>query len=139
MPIDHAALDRVFNPKTVAIIGDKKASGYMWLNANRNFKGNLYSVQIDPNEIPGIEEMGIKNLTSLADVPEPIDYAIVAVPRVVAPRIVAECIRNKVGDRGPGSVVHHGPGGGHGPHRPQLHGALQPFPGALVLHQPGSL
>ncbi len=97
MPIDHAALDRVFNPKTVVIIGDKKASGYMWLNANRNFKGNLYSVQIDPNEIPGIEEMGIKNLTSLADVPEPIDYAIVAVPRVVAPRIVAECIRNKVG------------------------------------------
>ena len=97
MPVDFAALDRVFNPKTVVVIGDKKASGYMWLNANRNFKGNLYSVQIDPNEIPNIEEMGIKNFTSLADVPEPIDYAIVAVPRAVASRIVADCIQNKVG------------------------------------------
>jgi acyl-CoA synthetase (NDP forming) len=97
MPIDFAALDRVFNPKTVVVIGDKKTSGYMWLNANKDFKGNLYSVQIDPNEITGIEELGIKNFTSLADVPEPVDYAIVAVPRVVAARIVADCILNKVG------------------------------------------
>ncbi|MCL0101807.1 CoA-binding protein [Dehalococcoidia bacterium] len=97
MSVDFAALDRVFNPKTVVVIGDKKASGYMWLKANKDFKGNLYSVQIDPNEIQGIEELGVKNFTSLKEVPAPIDYAIVAVPRVVAARIVADCIENKVG------------------------------------------
>ena len=97
MPLDTKALDRVFNPKTVVVIGDKKASGYMWLKSNQEFKGDLYSVQIDENEIPNIEEMGIKNFTSLADVPRPVDFAIVAVPRVVAGRIVADCIQNQVG------------------------------------------
>ena len=69
----------------------------MWLKANSGFKGNIYSVQIDPNEIPNIEAMGVTNFKSLSEVPEPIDYAIVAVPRVVAARIVADCIQNKVG------------------------------------------
>ena len=96
MPVEYKTLDRVFNPKTVVVIGDKKATGYMWLNANKTFKGKLYSVQIDPNEIPNIEAMGIKNYKSLAEVPEPIDFAIVAVPRVVAGRIVTDCIKNKV-------------------------------------------
>lgn len=97
MPVDFAALDRVFNPKTLVVIGDKKASDYMWLNANREFKGRLYSVQIDPKDVANIEAMGIKNYPSLADIPEPIDYAIVAVPRVVVGRIVADCIKYKVG------------------------------------------
>ncbi|HKV53511.1 MAG TPA: CoA-binding protein, partial [Candidatus Binataceae bacterium] len=56
----------------------------------------LYSVQIDPNEIPGIEAMGITNYKSLAEVPEPIDYAVSAVPRQVAPRILKDCVDNKV-------------------------------------------
>ncbi|MEE9518492.1 MAG: CoA-binding protein [Candidatus Adiutricales bacterium] len=94
MTVKGHRLDRMFNPKTVAVIGDK-APGYMWLNFNMLFKengGNLYSVQIDPNEIKGIEALGIQNFTSLADVPEPIDYAVVAVPRQVAPIVLKDLI-----------------------------------------------
>ena len=97
MRVDTAALDRVFHPKTVVVIGDKKSSNYMFLTSLRSFSGKVYSVQIDPEEIPGIEAMGITNFKSLADVPDPVDYAIVAVPRAVSPRIVADCIQNKVG------------------------------------------
>jgi acyl-CoA synthetase (NDP forming) len=68
----------------------------MWLRAMKRFTGKLYSVQIDPNEIPGIEAMGITNYKSLAEVPEPIDYAVSAVPRQVAPRILQDCVDNKV-------------------------------------------
>ncbi len=42
-------LDRAFNPKTVAVVGDKRAMGYMWLNSMKAFTGKLYSVQIDPD------------------------------------------------------------------------------------------
>jgi acyl-CoA synthetase (NDP forming) len=89
-------LKRGFEASAVAVIGDKRMGGYMWLRAMKRFSGKLYSVQIDPNEIPGIEAMGITNYKSLAEVPEPIDYAVSAVPRQVAPRILQDCVDNKV-------------------------------------------
>jgi len=97
----HAAqrrhnLKRGFDARAVAVIGDKRMGGYMWLRALKRFTGKLYSVQIDPNEIPGIEAMGITNYKSLAEVPEPIDYAVSAVPRQVAPRILQDCVDSKV-------------------------------------------
>ena len=85
-------LRRAFDARTVAVIGDKRMGGYLWLRAMSRYSGKLYSVQIDPNEIPGIEAMGVTNCKSLADVPEPIDYAISAVPRQIASRILKDCV-----------------------------------------------
>jgi acyl-CoA synthetase (NDP forming) len=93
-------LRRAFNARAVAVIGDKRMGNYMWLRAMKRFSGKLYSVQIDPNEIPGIEAMGVVNYKSLAEVPERIDYAVSAVPRQVAPRILKDCIDNKVASIG---------------------------------------
>jgi acyl-CoA synthetase (NDP forming) len=90
-------LERAFNPRAVAVIGDKRMGGYMWLRAMAHLKGKLYSVQIDPNEIPGIEAMGVENRKSLAEITEPIDYAVSAVPRQIAPRILKDCVANHVG------------------------------------------
>ena len=101
---NHAArlenLKRAFNPRAVAVIGDKRMGGYMWLRAMAHLKGKLYSVQIDPNEIPGIEAMGVENRKSLAEITEPIDYAVSAVPRQIAPRILKDCVANHVGSIG---------------------------------------
>jgi acyl-CoA synthetase (NDP forming) len=93
-------LERAFNPRAVVVIGDKRAGGYMWLRAMAQLKGKLYSVQIDPNEIPGIEAMGVENRKSLAEITEPIDYAVSAVPRQIAPRILKDCVANHVGSIG---------------------------------------
>ena len=90
-------LRRVFNPRSVAVVGDKQAMGYLWLHNMRTFQGPVYSVQIDPKEIPGIEALGIPNYQSLLDVPGEIDYVVCAVPRAVTPRIVADCVRKGVG------------------------------------------
>ena len=90
-------LERVFNPRTVAVVGDKRALGYFWLRNMSTFKGKVYSVQIDPNEIPGIRELGVPNHQSLLDIPDEIDYVVCAVPRSVAPRVVADCVQKKVG------------------------------------------
>ncbi len=90
-------LDRVFNPRSVAVVGDKQALGYMWLKSLSAFKGDVYSVQIDPREFSGIAELGVKNFPSLMDIPGPVDYVIAAVPRTVAPTIVKDCIKKQVG------------------------------------------
>ena len=97
MPASKFDLKRVLQPKTIAVVGDKRANGYMWLRNMSTFQGNVYSVQVDPNEIPGIEELGIANFKSLAEIPEEIDYVMCAVPRPIAPRIIADCAAKGVG------------------------------------------
>ena len=90
-------LERVLNPRTLAVVGDKQASGYMWLKNMKPFTGTLYSVQIDPKEIPGIEALGVTNVKSLMDIPEDVDLVVCAVPRNVAPYVVADCVKKRVG------------------------------------------
>jgi acetate---CoA ligase (ADP-forming) subunit alpha len=89
-------LEQAIAPRTLVVIGDKQAGGYIWLRAQSNYKGKLYSVQIDPKEIPNIEKMGITNYLKLSEVPKPIDLAITAVPRQVAPIILKDCLDNGV-------------------------------------------
>ncbi len=96
MEADFSKLDRAFNPRCVAVVGDKKEMNYMWLRGQSNYKGQLYSVQIDPAELEGIKQLGVKNFLSLMDVPDPVDFVIVAVPRPVAPIILEDCIRKQV-------------------------------------------
>ena len=97
MPDSKSNLSRTLNPSTVVVVGDKRMNGYMWLNNMRDFTGKLYSVQVDPAEISGIEELGVRNYTSLAEVPGEIDYVLCAVPRTIAPRIIADCAARHVG------------------------------------------
>jgi acyl-CoA synthetase (NDP forming) len=90
-------LKRAFNPRTVAVIGDKRANSFMWLRSLTGLRGKLYSIQIDPAEVAEIGRLGVENRASLTEIPGPIDLAISAVPRQVAPRILRDCIAAGVG------------------------------------------
>ncbi len=96
-PAPLSNLSRALNPSTIAVVGDKRANGYLWLRNMSTFQGKVYSVQVDPAEIPGIEELGVPNYTSLAEIPDEIDYVVCAVPRPVAARIVSDCAAEQVG------------------------------------------
>ena len=100
MSIDLQKMDRALNPSTVAVVGDKQITGYMWLKNMSTFNGPVYSVQIDPNDIPGIEAMGIPNYSSLSEIPGDVDYVLVAVPRRVAPFVLKDAIDKGVGGVG---------------------------------------
>lgn len=91
------SFDRFLNPGTVAVVGAKKLNNYFWLRNVSTFTGNVYSVNIDPEEIEGIEALGFKNYLSLNDIPEEVDYVIVSVPREVTPFILKDCVTKKVG------------------------------------------
>jgi acyl-CoA synthetase (NDP forming) len=92
----HQKLERAFNPRSVAVVGDKRALGYMWLNSMKTFQGKVYSVQISEDEIPGIEAMNIPNYFSLLDIPDELDYVVSAVRRDISLSIVADCARKGV-------------------------------------------
>ena len=95
MPVDQQRLHRTLNPASIVVVGDK-APNYGWLKRQSNFSGPLYSVQVDPTEIAAIEALGFTNFTSLDAVPGDIDLLICAVPRNIAPRIVADAVKRGV-------------------------------------------
>jgi acyl-CoA synthetase (NDP forming) len=96
LKVDLTKLNRAFNPRCVAVIGDRKLGEFIWLRGQKTFHGKLYSVQVAPETIEEIKALGFTNYASILDIPEPVDLAILCVPRAVVPRILDECIRKDV-------------------------------------------
>jgi acyl-CoA synthetase (NDP forming) len=92
-------LDRIFHPKVLAVVGAKRDNDYNWLHAHGPFAqfGKVYHVNIDEREWPGAEELGIPNVASLLDIPEPVDYVAISVPCNVVPLVLQDCARKGVG------------------------------------------
>ena len=95
MAVDTSRITQALNPRAVAVIGDK-GPAYQWLNSMKTFQGKVFSVQLDPNEIPGIEAMGVPNYARMTDIPDEVDYAVIAVPRRIAPIVLKDCIEKGV-------------------------------------------
>lgn len=85
------AFERIFHPRSVAIVG-VSARGNVFgtgiLSALKaiGFEGRLYAV--NPK---GGEYNGMKIHTGLSEIPEPIDFAIIAVPAERVPQALEEC------------------------------------------------
>ncbi len=91
---DLAKLERAFNPRVLAVVGD---SGFLqWLRSHADFTGKLYSVQVSARSIEQIEKLGVTNYKNVNDIPEPVDLAIVAVGRKIALQILEDLIRKDV-------------------------------------------
>ena len=89
-------LDSAFNPKVVAVVGSRMVDDYIWLRNMSDLKCKLYSVQINPDDIAGIENLGIPNYKGLVEIPEPVDYLVVAVPRRAVPFVLKDAISKGV-------------------------------------------
>jgi acetate---CoA ligase (ADP-forming) len=96
LKVDFSKLDRAFNPKTIAVVGASKKNNFHWLRNLSEFQGKVYSVQVNPESIQGVQELGIENVTSLLDIPVTVDLVIVTTPRTLAPRILDDCILKEV-------------------------------------------
>ena len=95
MRADFSKFDRAFNPKCVAVIGD--SGDFRWLRQHSKLKGKLYSVQVNPVTAEKIKSrLGIENFTSVLDIPEQVDLAVVAVNNRVVLKVIDDCIRKDV-------------------------------------------
>lgn len=74
-----SALDRLFTPKSIAIVGASNRmpgiGGYVTANIARAFKGEIYPVNPRETEI-----QGLKAYASVAELPRDIDLAMIVVP-----------------------------------------------------------
>ncbi len=90
------SLERLFKPRSVAVIGASRAPGKVGHEVLRNiiesgFEGRVYPVNPNANSI-----LGLKAYPSIMDVPDEIDVAVIAVPAQMAVKIAEECGRKGV-------------------------------------------
>ena len=93
MPTTKDALDALFHPRALAVIGasdDGTKFGYIVLNNARDtgFKGGVYGISRRLKEVNGIP-----CFSDLAAIPEPVDVAFLAVPAEAAVQAVRDCAR----------------------------------------------
>ncbi len=93
---DERSLDPIFRPRSVAVIGasaDRSSIGYALLHnlVTAEFQGALFPVNPKGGAIHSL-----KAYPSILDVPDPVDLAVVAVPRKAVLPVVDECLEKGV-------------------------------------------
>ena len=86
-------LDKIFNPKSVAIIGASDVEGSVGCAIVKNltqqgYAGKVYFVNIRKPEI-----LGIRTYPTVMEIPETVDLAMIATPARTVPDVMEECGR----------------------------------------------
>ncbi|MDI9639070.1 bifunctional acetate--CoA ligase family protein/GNAT family N-acetyltransferase [Geitlerinema splendidum] len=87
----HQPLDAIFAPKSVAIVGATEKPGsvgrtLLWNLISSPFGGTVYPVNPKRRNV-----LGIKAYAAIAEIPEPVDLAIIVTPAPTVPGLIREC------------------------------------------------
>ncbi|MBS7247989.1 MAG: CoA-binding protein [Candidatus Jordarchaeales archaeon] len=85
-------LSQVFYPESVAVVGASDRNVRYYVEAMVE-AGKLKVFVVNPNYK---EVLGIKSYASIADIPEKVDYVVVAVPATQTPSVLLECAKKGV-------------------------------------------
>ena len=96
-------LDRLFGPRSIAVVGASQTEGKIGYEAMANlagFDGPVYPV----NPSASGSAFGEPFVASVTDIEDPVDLAVLCVPGPVVPDVLAECGEAGVG----GAVIYAG-------------------------------
>ena len=83
-------LDKIFNPKSLAVIGASEKEGSvgatLMKNIVENFEGDIFPVNINRDTV-----MDIEAFSSVKEIDNEVDLALIATPAKTVPSIVDEC------------------------------------------------
>jgi len=93
---DYKVLTRVFEPKSIAIIGASPKPGKIGNMVLRNivqsgYKGSIYPVNPRHDKI-----MGFKSYKSILDINDEVDLCIISIPAPKVPDVLLECGKHRV-------------------------------------------
>ena len=86
-------LDKIFNPKSVAVIGASDVEGSVGYVIVKNFTQLGYAGKVFLVNIRKPEILGVKTYQKVEQIPEPVDLAMIATPAKTVPAVVEECGR----------------------------------------------
>jgi acetyl coenzyme A synthetase (ADP forming)-like protein len=90
------SLEPFFKPKTVAVIGVSRHPRKFGHVIFKNFIDSEYSGKVIPVNPKAEEILGTKAYTSVKEIPDEVDLAVIAVPAAAVPSVVDECLAKGV-------------------------------------------
>jgi len=91
-------LDRIFNPKSVAVVGASDEEGSVGYALMKNFLESGFEGEVYPVNIRKKEILGVKAYQSVLQLPQTVDLAVIATPAKTVPEVVEQC--GKAGIKG---------------------------------------
>lgn len=97
--LENSSLDKLFHPDSIAVIGasnhSKTVGMTVFSNLKLSYKGKLYAVNPKHKIIQNTH-----SYSSIKDILEPVDLAVIATPSNVVPQIISDC-----GEKGVKNVI----------------------------------
>ena len=84
-------LDKIFNPKTIAVVGASDEVGSVGYALIKNFTDLKFEGKIFPVNLHKTEILGLKAYESVEQIPETVDLAVVATPSKTVPDVLEQC------------------------------------------------
>ena len=84
-------IDKMFNPKVVAIFGASARQGSVGHALMDNIIGSGFDGIVYPINPKRTNVLGVKTYARIEDIPDPVDLAIIATPAATVPAIVESC------------------------------------------------
>ncbi|RJQ06494.1 MAG: CoA-binding protein [Bacillota bacterium] len=96
MAYDPVAMEKFFNPESVAIVGVSRNTGPGAFNILENLMDYGYKGRIYPVNPKATEILGVKCYARAQDLPEVPDLAIITVPREILPGVISDCLERGI-------------------------------------------
>jgi acetyltransferase len=84
-------LDRIFNPRSIAVVGASEAEGSVGRILMQNLVQTGYEGKVYPVNLRRDDVLGLQAYPSVGNIPEKVDLAIIATPAKTVPKVVEEC------------------------------------------------
>jgi acetyltransferase len=85
-------LDAIFSPRNVAVIGATEREGSVGRTILWNLMSNPFGGAVFPVNPQRRSVLGIKAYARIADVPEPVDLAVIVTPATTVPGVIHDCV-----------------------------------------------
>ena len=89
---ERQALDSIFTPKSVALIGATETPGSVGRTVLWNLISNPFGGPVFPVNPKRSSVLGIKAYPNMASVPERVDLAVITTPAPSVPGLISECV-----------------------------------------------
>src|SRR5262245_13850465 len=96
MPRARHSLDALFRPRSVAVVGASRTSGSIGREVLRNLVEHGFEGKVFPVNPSADVLHSIKCYPSVARIPDPVDLAVIAVPKAIVPRALRDCAQKAV-------------------------------------------
>ena len=94
---DRASLERLFTPRSVAVVGASRQRGTIGSEIFHNLAAGGFTGRVVPINQRAGEIEGHLAYRSVRDVPGELDLAVIAVPATAVPAVVDDCVAKQVG------------------------------------------